>query len=287
VKEETLPTLSKPSLTLNFVGTGTSVGIPVIGCDCLTCQSDDPKDQRLRSSIYLQGQQGQQGQQDLGADETNFAWLVDTGPDIRQQCLRDNIRQIDAVFYTHAHYDHIMGLDELRRFTPAREDRLPIYAHPSTMGTLEQMFFYTFNGENNYPGYFKPEPHLISDPIKLEGWTITPLEVSHGKVACLGYLFSLNERKVLAYIPDCKTISPAAQEAMQGVETLVIDALRYTEHPTHMNFEETLAFIKTLQPAPQQSYFIHFNCEIKHSEAEKNLPENVHLSYDGLKLELL
>jgi len=169
-----------PSLTLTFLGTGTSVGIPVIGCHCPTCSSDDPKDKRLRSSIYLQGSNSTDR-------EGDFAWIVDTGPDIRQQCLRENIEHLDAVFITHPHYDHIMGLDELRRFTPAPEDRLPIYARAATMETLQQMFFYTFNGENNYPGYFKPEPHLLEDSIKLKGWEIIPLEVTHGKVDTIGY----------------------------------------------------------------------------------------------------
>ena len=257
------------ALSLTFLGTGTSIGIPAVGCDCETCHSTDPRDKRLRSSVWMR--------------TPELDWIVDTGPDLRYQCLRADIRHLEAALFTHAHMDHVTGFDELRRFTPDLNQFIPIYGTASTLAVLERMFEYAFNGENRYRGYLKPFPKPIHGPFTLGATRITPLPVAHGKVETIGYLFEQNDRKLCAYIPDCKTLSVEALTAIEGVDTLIIDALRYTPHPTHMCFEESLAVSTLVQP--RNTYFTHFQCEIMHARAEPELPSGIHLAYDGLTLD--
>ncbi len=256
------------SLTLTFLGTGTSVGVPMIGCDCETCRSSDPRDNRLRSSIYC------------STDEV--AWVVDTGPDFRTQCLRFGVRRVDAVLYTHPHMDHLTGFDELRRFTIAEDAVMPIYARPSCLAVLERMYDYAFNGENRYRGYLKPESHAIHGPFSLGRIEVTPLPVVHGKVETIGFLFSLGGRPLCAYLSDAKKITPEAMQAMQGVDTLILDGLRRTPHPTHMNWDEALAVSALV--APRQTWLTHLTCEMMHARDEPSLPAGVGLAYDGLTL---
>jgi phosphoribosyl 1,2-cyclic phosphate phosphodiesterase len=254
--------------TLQFLGTGTSVGVPMVGCDCATCQSSDPRDQRSRCSIYCTTPEAH--------------WVVDTGPDFRMQCLRAKVRRVDAVLYTHPHMDHLTGFDELRRFTIPEDTVMPIYARPSCLAVLERMFEYAFNGQNRYRGYLKPEPHEIHGCFDMGGLKVTPLPVLHGKVETLGFLFSHGDRKLCAYISDVKTLTPEAVAAMVGVDTLIIDGLRITSHPTHMNWEEACAVHDLLQP--RQTWLTHVMCEIMHGRDEGILPAGVDLAYDGLEL---
>ena len=262
-------------LDVTFLGTGTSVGIPMIGCDCDVCTSSDPRDNRTRSSIFIR--------------TPELSILVDSGPDLRTQCLREGISHADAVLYTHAHMDHILGFDELRRFTPRAEDTLPIYAKQPVLDDLARMFTYAFNGENRYPGYIKPDPHAITDaPFTLgttHPLTVTPLPVQHGKVDTVGYLFSTGATPRLAYIPDCKTLSPAAETLLSASppETLVLDALRFEPpHPTHMSVDEALATTARIRPG--RTYFIHFMHAISHARDEPKMPAGVQFAYDGLRL---
>lgn len=255
-------------LSITFLGTGTSVGIPMIGCDCATCTSTDPRDQRSRSSIYCE------------TPECSF--VVDTGPDFRTQCLRERVRKVDAVLYTHPHMDHLTGFDELRRFTIAEDAVMPIYARPSCLEVLERMFIYAFNGENRYRGYLKPEPHPIEGIFHLGQTEITPLPLVHGKVETIGFLFARNGRKLCAYLSDVKFVTPDAFELMRGVDTLVVDGLRFTPHPTHMNWDEALLLHEQLQPG--RTWLTHLQCEVMHARDESRLPDGVRLAYDGLKL---
>jgi phosphoribosyl 1,2-cyclic phosphate phosphodiesterase len=257
-----------PDFTLTFLGTGTSVGVPMIGCDCETCRSTDPRDNRLRSSVWLQTPEA--------------SWVVDTGPDFRTQCLRAGIRHLDAALITHPHMDHVCGFDELRRFTFAEESTLPVYALPSCLAVLERMFFYAFNGENRYRGYLKPDPRPVQGAFQIGATEITPLPVLHGKLECIGYLFSRHGRKLCAYIPDVKVLLPPAIEALAGVDTLIIDALRHTPHPTHLSFAEALELHHLIQP--NQTFFTHIQCEILHAREAPRLPPGVQIAYDGLQL---
>lgn len=256
-------------LRITFLGTGTSVGVPMIGCDCATCRSNDPRDKRCRSSIYV--------------ETPESCWVVDTGPDFRYQCLRAGVRKMDAAVYTHAHMDHVTGFDELRRFTIPEDQWMPIYAHPATLAVLERMFDYAFNGENRYRGYLKPFPKPIHGKFHLGETTLTPLPVLHGKVETNGYLLQRGGRKLCAYIPDAKELLPATMAALEGVDTLIIDALRRTPHPTHLNFDESLAIVEKV--APRAAWFTHFTCEIRHAVEEPTLPTGVRLAYDGLVLD--
>lgn len=255
---------------VTFLGTATSVGIPMIGCSCPTCSSEDVRDRRSRSSICVQTPEAK--------------WVVDTGPDFRMQCLREGITALDAVLYTHAHMDHVAGFDELRRFTLGAEASLPIHARAETLAALQRTFSYAFDGNHRYPGYFKPDPRVIDGSFQIGETEVEVLEVTHGRVDTIGFLFRRAGRPVLAYIPDCKKLSEEALRAIAGVETLIIDGLRYTPHPTHMNFDEVLALIASIEIG--EAYLTHFSCEVGHVEGQARLPAGVKMSYDGLRLNL-
>jgi len=264
------PEITGSDFQFTFLGTGTSIGVPVIGCDCAVCQSDDPKNKRLRSSIYVQTPEA--------------AWVVDTGPDFRAQCLREGIRHLDAALFTHKHTDHIMGFDDLRRFTLGADAILPVYAVPDTLAHLNQAFDFAFNGQNRYPGYFKPEPRSVTGPFQLGGTVITPLPVIHGKVETVGFLFERGDRKRLAYIPDVKVVPQETLALFQDVEVLVIDALRPHPHPTHLSLEESIEIAQ--QVNARRTWFTHFSCEVDYLEIGPQLPDGMGLAYDGLSLDL-
>ena len=198
-------------LRLTFLGTGTSQGVPMIGCDCAVCRSLDPRDNRLRSSIYVQ--------------TPECSWIVDTGTDFRTQALREDIRTVDAVIFTHSHTDHIMGFDDLRRYSHARGS-MPVYASVETMRDLERVFEFAFKGLYTIPGYLKPEPHVIQGPFELGGTLITPLPVPHGDSVVNGYLFSRGGEKLVAYMSDCSAVPDKIVEQISKVKALIIDALR-------------------------------------------------------------
>ena len=254
-------------LTITFLGTGTSQGVPVIGCDCEVCASTDPRDKRLRSSIHVQSPE--------------CAWVVDTGTDFRAQCLREKIRTLDAVVYTHSHTDHIMGFDDLRPFC-ADGNAVPIYASAETMDDLRRVYFFAFNGQNLFPGYVRPEPHVIDGPFLLGATELTPLPVKHGRANVNGYLFSRDGRPLAAYLSDCKEVPESVAARIAGVKILIVDALRYTPHPTHMSIDEALAFAEKVRP--QQTWFTHLCHEVSHEKAGRELPPGVRIAYDGLKL---
>ena len=268
----------------------------MIGCDCDTCRSCDPRDKRLRSSIYIE------------TPECSF--VVDTGTDFRTQALRENIRRVDAVVFTHSHTDHIMGFDDLRRFAYSR-GYMPVYASAETMRDLARVFQFAFEALNPFPGYLKPEPHEIDGPFKLGLTTITPLPVPHGNAIVNGYLFSrarrnieagpvhpiseaiggesvtfrdlATEEKLVVYLSDCSGVPDAVIELIQGVKFLIIDALREKPHPTHLNVEQALAVARRVRP--EETYLTHIAHELPQA-AESRLPERAHIAYDGLKLNL-
>src|SRR5688572_25467954 len=218
---------ARTGLSITFLGTGTSTGVPMIGCDCAVCTSSDPRDKRLRCALWMQ--------------TPELQWVVDTGPDFRTQCLRAGIRQLDAVLITHPHTDHIMGFDDLRRFTFGEDETMPVYASPETLAALRRVYDFAFTGNNRFIGYLKPEPHEITGPFELGRTVMTPLPVEHGRVMTTGFLFQHAGGARIAYLPDCKTIPDSTLALMQGVDVFIIDALRRRIHPTHFNVDEALA----------------------------------------------
>ena len=258
-----------PELTITFLGTGTSLGVPMVGCDCPVCLSRDPRDQRTRASIYV--------------ETPECAWVVDTGPDFRMQALRERLHRVDAVIFTHSHTDHIMGLDDMRPFCFGARD-LPVYASPETMRDLERVFVFAFNGKNRWPGYLRPEPREFRGPFELGKTTVTPLPIVHGRAAMHGLLFSRSGVRLAAYLTDCKEVPPATIEQIAGVRHLIVDALRHKPHPTHMSVDEALALHAHV--APGQTWFTHICHEIGHAEVEPTLPDGVRIAYDGLKIDV-
>lgn len=258
-----------PALTITFLGTGTSQGVPMVGCDCAVCRSTDPRDTRTRSSIYVQ--------------TPECAWVVDTGTDFRTQCLREKVRVVDAVVYTHSHADHIMGFDDLRVFCPWGRT-LPIYASAATMRDLERVFLFAFNGENRFPGYIHPVPHIIDGPFTLGATELTSLPVPHGRTTVNGYLFTRSGERLAAYLSDCKEVPAPVIERITGVQHLIVDALRHKPHPTHMNLDEALAVAAKVNA--RQTWLTHLCHDLGHAETERSLPNGVRIAYDGLKLEI-
>lgn len=261
-----------PPLTgfrITFLGTGTSTGVPVIGCDCAVCQSADPRDKRLRCSLWMQ--------------TPEIQWVVDTGPDFRTQCLRAGVKHLDAALITHPHTDHIMGFDDLRRFTFEEHQVLPIYASIDTLVALRRVYEFAFNGQNRYVGYLKPKPVEVTGPFELGGTHITPLPVVHGRILTTGFLFQHREGARVAYLPDCKAIPESTLSLMEDIDVLIVDALRRKLHPTHFNVEEALAAAEAVRAG--STWFTHVAHDTGHVDMETGLPPGVQVAYDGLTLE--
>jgi phosphoribosyl 1,2-cyclic phosphate phosphodiesterase len=255
---------------LTFLGTGTSVGVPVIGCDCEVCASPDPRNSRTRSSVVLDGPHG--------------TLLVDSGPDLRMQALRENLRRVDAVLYTHAHLDHVAGFDELRAFCWHREGPLPLYANPGCLAALREMFGWAFSGQNTYRGYVKPDPRLVSGPFGIGGLRVTPLPVRHGSVETNGYRFDAAGMRSLAYLPDVKVIPESTYDLLESVDLMVVDALRPSPHETHFTIAEACEAVERVGAA--EAWLTHLGHENDHANLEQSLPTGIRVAWDGLKLDL-
>ena len=253
------------SSTVTFLGTGTSVGVPVIGCPCAVCASPHPHNNRTRSSIHLQ--------------TPELSLLVDFGPDLRLQALREKITSLDAVLLTHSHLDHIAGFDELRAFCWHRKVPLPIFAGPETMTSLKATFPWAFS-DHTHRGYVRPDPQVIDGAFTLGDLHITPLPVKHADLETFGFRFDFPSGQSFAYISDVKSIPEGTLPLLTGLDLLTIDALRPGFHKTHMSLEESLAAIRSI--APRASLLTHLSHELDASSLE--LPEHVSLAHDGLKL---
>jgi len=249
-----------------FLGTGTSHGVPTIGCECGVCRSSDPRDKRTRSSIYV-----------VCDDDERV--LVDTTPDLRTQALREDIRRVDAVLFTHTHADHVMGLDETRRFNMLSGRAIPVYGDGPALDDIRQMFKYAF-----VPGAPKgggvPDLRLfpLGGPFCLGRTEVMPLSIHHGPWNILGFRMGR-----LAYLTDCNGIPAESWSRLHGVEVLVLDALRRTPHPTHFTLDEAMAVARRLG-APQ-TYFTHIAHDLGHAETCASLPSGMSLAYDGLQVD--
>ena len=259
---------STPQLTVTVLGSGTSQGVPMIGCKCPVCQSADPRDKRTRSSIYLAAPGGN--------------LLVDTTPDMRQQALREGLAHLDAVLFTHPHADHIMGFDDLRRFCDMRGGPLDIYGSAETLAGLQHIFFYAFNPKKLVPGYVHVIPHVVAERFALGGLEITPLPVPHGAVSTLGFLFAHGGRKLLAYLSDCAAVPEPVRARVEGVEVLIIDGLRDKEHPTHLTVRGAVAAATAI--GAQKTFLTHQTHEKTHVDRQRDLPPGMDVAFDGMKI---
>ena len=252
-------------MIVTFLGTGTSTGVPVVGCRCRVCTSDDPRDQRLRQSVKIE------------ANGKHF--LIDTTPDLRLQLLRDPIPRLDFLLYTHSHSDHIMGLDDIRPFNFRQREPVHAFASPRTAKALRRAFSYIWD-ERSQIGGGKPqlELHDVDGAFAHEGVEITPLPVAHGDWTILGFRIG-----PFAYITDTNGIPDATMHLLEGVHTLALDGLRPSPpHPTHYTIDEAVHVAQKI--GAKETWLIHLAHEVLHAEVEERLPDGIRLAYDGLRL---
>jgi phosphoribosyl 1,2-cyclic phosphate phosphodiesterase len=251
---------------ITFLGTGTSQGIPLIACPCIVCQSQDKRDNRLRTSVMI--------------EEKEKTFVIDTGPDFRQQMLRENVKKMDAVIFTHEHKDHTAGFDDIRAFNFILKKKMEVYASSRVQDAIKKEFAYIFS-DFRYPGIPEINLHLLENKLtNIEGVNFMPVEVMHYKLPVFG--FRVGD---FSYITDANYISDFEKEKIKNSKVLVLNALRREEHISHFTLQEAIELVKELKP--EMAYFTHISHQLGlHSEVEKELPDNIRLAYDGLKLEL-
>jgi phosphoribosyl 1,2-cyclic phosphate phosphodiesterase len=250
--------------TLTVLGSGTSMGVPTIGCTCRVCHSADPHDRRTRPSVML--------------NYDGHCVLIDTTPDFREQAIRENISRLDAIIYTHAHADHILGLDDVRPLSFRNPQKIPLYAYESTAQALQNMFRYIFDANYKYGGIARVELKPINGSLELFGARFEPIKVLHGDAEIHGFRFGSG-----AYLTDFSEIPPESMERLRGLDILFLDALRHRPHPTHSTVANSLRLVDELKP--QRAFFTHISHDLPHEETNQSFPEHVRLAHDGLKLE--
>jgi len=268
-----------------ILGSGTSAGVPVIGCDCAICTSSDPRDTRTRSGACVEFTDST-GQERVV--------LIDTSPDLRTQALRHRLMRCDGILFTHHHVDHVFGLDEVRRFNAVMRQPINIYAESHTLENLQRVYQHIFESHKNVNASFVATliPNLIepTTPIDLYGLRFTPLRLLHGRLPIVGFRIDRvegaaarkNDPLPLAYCTDVSSIPPQTWPALDGLKTLFLDALRYRHHPTHFTVDQAIDAAQRIAAA--QTYLVHMTHDIRHGDLESRLPESIHLSYDGLQI---
>jgi phosphoribosyl 1,2-cyclic phosphate phosphodiesterase len=250
--------------TLTVLGSGTSMGVPTIGCDCAVCHSSDPHDRRTRPSILV--------------EYAGKTILIDTTPDFREQAIREQIRSLDAVLYTHAHADHILGIDDLRPLSFHRPSKIPLYAQPEAAEFLRTMFRYIFEADYKFGGLAQVELKPINGPVELFGARFEPVKVIHGDAEIIGFRFGS-----AAYLTDFSDIPEASFAQLKDLDILFLDALRHKPHPTHSTVDNSLRIVERVKP--RRAFFTHICHDLPHQATNAALPPHVRLSHDGMKLE--
>jgi phosphoribosyl 1,2-cyclic phosphate phosphodiesterase len=254
--------------TLTFLGSGTSMGVPTLGCKCVVCTSTDPHNRRTRPSLRI-------------------AWnghtvLIDTGPDFHHQAIREGIDRVDAVLYTHGHADHVLGMDDLRPLSFGKPEGMPLYADEATAQIIERVFEYTFRKVNRYPTSARVSLHRLDETpgaaIDLFGAKFMRIPVTHGRHTISGFRFGN-----AAYLTDMSDIPPESIPLLQDLDILILDALRHEPHPSHSHLSRSLEYVERLKP--HRAFFTHISHDLDHETTNAILPPNVRLAYDGLQLE--
>jgi phosphoribosyl 1,2-cyclic phosphate phosphodiesterase len=254
------------NLKITVLGSGTSSGVPTIGCSCAVCHSNDPRDNRLRPSILIEH------------DGRNI--VIDTTPDFRTQVLRAHVRRLDAIVYTHGHADHIFGLDDVRPFNYHQKAKIPIYASDTTFAIIERVFSYVFKNVDHEGTVPQLDVHIIDEsPFEVLGLRFEPIPLNHGRDVIFGYRFGN-----VAYLTDHSTIPESSLERLQGLDVLFLDALRHRPHPTHSTLALSVETAQKLQP--KRTYFTHMCHDVPHAATEAALPPGILLAYDGLEIEV-
>ena len=258
--------MSAPRITIIVLGSGTSSGVPTIGCKCEVCQSTDPRDRRLRPSILIQ--------------YGGYNVVVDTSPDFRAQVLSARLDKLDAILYTHAHADHILGLDDVRPFNYHQKALIPIFATQETLDVIQRVFRYAFESGPSQSSVPKLDLRVLTGaPFELFGLEFTPIRLCHGKGTVLGFRFGR-----AAYLTDHSEIPEESREKLGDLDVLFLDALRHRPHPTHTTVENAVRLVEELKP--KRAFFTHMCHDLSHERTEATLPPHIRLAYDGLELEV-
>ncbi len=246
-----------------ILGSGTSMGVPTLGCTCRVCTSADPHDRRTRPSIAVQWE--------------DHTVLIDTGPDFRQQALREGLTRVDAVLYTHSHADHVLGLDDLRPLSFKKKEKIPLYADDAAATVIERIFNYTFDPDAIYATRARVEMHRLNASVAIQGKIFERVPLIHGEIEVAGFRFGN-----AAYLTDMSDIPKSSLPLLRDLDVLILDALRRKPHPSHATLDQSLEFVRLIEP--RRAFFTHMSHDLPHDETNSVLPEHVRLAYDGLRI---